>query len=186
MKRFFVYLASLALGIRGFAIRQDLNEGLVDYYPFNGNTNEQSWNGNHPITKGRPTYINGEIDQGIKFDGDDDCVYRPGDVLTCTSYALPITTREQRVEDHKQIIFNKYSEKQQEFINFVLQHYVNEGVRELDSEKLPDLLKLKYDSIPDAVAQLGNVKEIREMFVGIQEALYSQEAQGSSASHRAN
>ena len=53
---------------------------------------------------------------------------------------------------------------------------MNEGVRELDSEKLPDLLKLKYDSIPDAVAQLGNVKEIREMFVGIQEALYSQEA----------
>ncbi|MEJ6581063.1 MAG: DEAD/DEAH box helicase family protein [Akkermansiaceae bacterium] len=98
------------------------------------------------------------------------------DVLAYISYALPTITREQRVEDHKEIIFNKYSEKQQEFINFVLQHYVNEGVRELDSEKLPDLLELKYGSIPDAVAQLGNVKDIREMFVGFQEALYSKEA----------
>lgn len=98
------------------------------------------------------------------------------DVLAYISYALPIITREQRVEHHKEIIFKKYSEKQQEFINFVLQHYVNEGVRELDSEKLPDLLELKYDSIPDAVAQLGNVKDIREMFVGFQEALYRKEA----------
>ncbi|MDG1670363.1 MAG: DEAD/DEAH box helicase family protein [Akkermansiaceae bacterium] len=98
------------------------------------------------------------------------------DVLAYISYALPTITREQRVEDHKEIIFNKYSEKQQEFINFVLQHYVNEGVRELDSEKLPDLLELKYDSIPDAVAQLGNVKDIRDMFIGFQEALYSKEA----------
>ncbi|MDB4424790.1 DEAD/DEAH box helicase family protein, partial [Akkermansiaceae bacterium] len=98
------------------------------------------------------------------------------DILAYISYALPPITREQRVEDHKEIIFNKYAEKQQRFINFVLQHYVNEGVRELDSEKLPDLLELKYDSIPDAVAQLGNVKDIREMFVGFQEALFSKEA----------
>ncbi|MDA7667156.1 DEAD/DEAH box helicase family protein [Akkermansiaceae bacterium] len=98
------------------------------------------------------------------------------DVLAYISYALPTITREQRVEDHKEIIFNKYSEKQQRFINFVLQHYVNEGVRELDIEKLPDLLELKYDSIPDAVTQLGNVKDIRDMFVGFQEALFSKEA----------
>ena len=98
------------------------------------------------------------------------------DVLAYISYALPTITREQRVEDHKEIIFNKYAEKQQRFINFVLQHYVNEGVRELDIEKLPDLLELKYESISDAVTQLGNVKDIREMFVGFQEALYSKEA----------
>jgi type I restriction enzyme R subunit len=59
---------------------------------------------------------------------------------------------------------------------YFLQHYVNEGVRELDSEKLPDLLELKYESIPDAVTQLGNVKDIRDMFIGFQEALYSKEA----------
>ena len=98
------------------------------------------------------------------------------DVLAYVAYALPTITREQRVEDHKEVIFNKYSEKQQEFINFVLQHYVNEGVRELDSEKLPDLLELKYESTSDAVAQLGNAKDIRDMFVSFQEYLYLKEA----------
>ena len=98
------------------------------------------------------------------------------DILAYISYALPPITREQRVEDHKEIIFNKYAEKQQRFINFVLQHYVNEGVRELDIEKLPDLLELKYESISDAVTQLGNVKDIRDVFVGFQEALFSKEA----------
>ena len=53
---------------------------------------------------------------------------------------------------------------------------MNEGVRELDSEKLPDLLELNYDSIPDAVTQLGNAKDIREMFIGFQEYLYLKEA----------
>jgi type I restriction enzyme R subunit len=52
---------------------------------------------------------------------------------------------------------------------------VNEGVRELDSEKLPDLLELKYESTSDAVAQLGNAKDIRDMFVGFQEYLYLKE-----------
>lgn len=98
------------------------------------------------------------------------------DVLAYVAYALPTITREQRVEEQKEVIFDHYSEKQQEFINFVLQHYVNEGVRELDSEKLPDLLELKYESTSDAVAQLGNAKDIRDMFVGFQEYLYLKEA----------
>lgn len=98
------------------------------------------------------------------------------DVLAYVAYALPTITREQRVEEQKAVIFDHYSEKQQEFINFVLQHYVNEGVRELDSEKLPDLLELKYESTSDAVTQLGNAKDIRDMFVGFQEYLYLKEA----------
>ena len=98
------------------------------------------------------------------------------DVLAYVAYALPTITREQRVEEQKEVIFDHYSEKQQDFINFVLQHYVNEGVRELDSEKLPDLLELKYESTSDAVAQLGDTKDIRDMFVSFQEYLYLKEA----------
>ena len=30
----------------GFAFGQDLNDGLVAYYPFNGNANDESGNGN--------------------------------------------------------------------------------------------------------------------------------------------
>jgi len=46
------------------------------------------------------------------------------------------------------------------------------GVGELDREKLPDLLELKYQSLEDAKKVLGSVAKIREMFVGFQEHLY--------------
>jgi type I restriction enzyme R subunit len=94
------------------------------------------------------------------------------DVLAYIAFALPAITREQRVEEKKEVIFDHYSDKQQEFINFVLQHYVQEGVSELDGEKLPDLLELKYHSVPDAVSQLGSIKDIRDVFIGFQEYLY--------------
>ncbi|VEN72671.1 hypothetical protein EPICR_10170 [Candidatus Desulfarcum epimagneticum] len=44
---------------------------------------------------------------------------------------------------------------------------------ELDQEKLSALLELKYHSVRDAVAELGGVPEIRDMFVGFQENLYA-------------
>ncbi len=48
-----------------------------------------------------------------------------------------------------------------------------EGVGELDQDKLPELIELKYNSIIDAVSALGAVTEIREVFIGFQEHLYS-------------
>jgi len=61
----------------------------------------------------------------------------------------------------------------------VLAHYVQEGVEELEQEKLTKLLRLKYhDSIPDAVADLGgDITEICNLFSGFQRYLY----QGESA-----
>ena len=98
------------------------------------------------------------------------------DVLAYIAFALPAITREKRVEDKKAVIFDHYSDKQREFIDFVLQHYVDEGVGELDDMKLPDLLELKYHSVPDAVCQLGSIKDIRDVFIGFQEYLYRKEA----------
>ncbi len=66
----------------------------------------------------------------------------------------------------------EYADKQQQFLSFVLDHYVAQGVTELAQEKLPDLLALKYHSIGDAVAELGSVADIRDVFVGFQEHLY--------------
>ena len=75
MRRSFVCLTSLALGVCGLA-QADLNDGLVAYYPFNGNANDESGNNNHFTVLGAPNYVDGAKGQGIKFDGDDDCVYR--------------------------------------------------------------------------------------------------------------
>jgi type I restriction enzyme R subunit len=94
------------------------------------------------------------------------------DVLAYIAFNLPTITREERVESHKDSIYSSYADKRKEFLEFVLGHYVDQGVGELDSEKLPDLLELKYKSIADAVAALGDVKDIREAFIGFQEKLY--------------
>jgi type I restriction enzyme R subunit len=66
-----------------------------------------------------------------------------------------------------------FSSKQQEFVNFVLAHYVGVGVGELDQEKLTPLLRLRYrNSIADAIADLGRPEEISKVFVGFQKYLY--------------
>lgn len=94
------------------------------------------------------------------------------DVLAYIAFALPPITREERVEGRKSNIFSKYSSAEQQFLNFVLGHYIAVGVSELDNEKLPALLNLKYNSISDAIEELGDVGEIRNVFVGFQKQLY--------------
>ena len=87
------------------------------------------------------------------------------DVLAYVAYALPPLTREERAAKAKVIISTHFNTKQQVFLDFVLSHYVNVGVEELDQEKLTPLLRLKYhNSIADAVADLGQPEEIGKVF----------------------
>jgi len=94
------------------------------------------------------------------------------DVLAYIAFNLPPVTRAERVESHRERIFKDYDYRQQEFLDFVLGHYVERGVGELDTSKLPQLIELKYHSVGDAVAELGSVNHIREVFVGFQRHLY--------------
>lgn len=93
------------------------------------------------------------------------------DVLSYVAYHKDLVPRLERAEKAK-IQLGDYNPKQQEFLNFVLNQYVNEGVDELDDAKLPDLLELKYHSIADAKRELGEIKSIRNAFIGFQEHLY--------------
>lgn len=95
------------------------------------------------------------------------------DVLAYIAFALAPVTRAERVERRRSAIFAQYDDKLQTFLDFVLAQYVKEGVSELDQEKLPDLLVLKYRGIADATAALGaDAKRIRDAFVGFQQLLY--------------
>jgi type I restriction enzyme R subunit len=94
------------------------------------------------------------------------------DVLAYIAFALAPITRHERVATRKERIFSDYDEKLQAFLDFVLAQYVKEGVGELDSAKLPDLLELKYHTLNDAAAQLGGVGAVRDAFVGFQRSLY--------------
>ena len=99
------------------------------------------------------------------------------DVLSYVAYASPPVTREIRAGHAKEAIRNRFGKRQQEFLNFVLSHYVSEGVGELDMAKLSPLLRLKYhDSIADAVADLGDPGAISEVFGGFQKYLYQEVA----------
>lgn len=94
------------------------------------------------------------------------------DVLAYVAYAVPKLSREERANQAKIEITVHFSSKQQAFLDFVLAHYVNEGVRELDQEKLTPLLRLKYNnSISDAIADLGQPEDIRTLFAGFQKYL---------------
>ncbi|WP_077358966.1 EcoAI/FtnUII family type I restriction enzme subunit R [Virgibacillus halodenitrificans] len=98
------------------------------------------------------------------------------DVLEFVSYAIKPISREERVAKAKSSIFKDLDDKEQEFLDFVLSKYVETGYEELDQEKLPRLLELKYHSITDAVEVLGGVSRIQETFTSFQKALYQQEA----------
>ncbi|MFO0885905.1 MAG: DEAD/DEAH box helicase family protein [Pirellulales bacterium] len=94
------------------------------------------------------------------------------DVLAHVAYALPTLTRVERATHAKKAIHTHFNEKQQAFLDFVLSHYVSEGVHELDLDKLTPLLLLKYQAIADAIAHLGKPAEIGEIFASFQKYLY--------------
>lgn len=98
-------------------------------------------------------------------------------VLAHVAYALPPLTREERATRAKILISERFTSKQQAFLDFVLSHCVSVGVEELDQDKLTPLLRLKYhNSIADAVADLGRAEDIGKVFTGFQKHLYQREA----------
>jgi type I restriction enzyme R subunit len=94
------------------------------------------------------------------------------DVLAYIAFNLAPMSRAERVASHQDRVFLGRDYRQQEFLRFVLDHYVARGVRELDTDKLPQLIELKYHSLGDAVAELGPVADIRKVFIGFQKHLY--------------
>lgn len=99
------------------------------------------------------------------------------DVLAHVAYALPPVTREDRAAMAKSVISTRFSSNQKVFLEFVLSHYVREGVEELAQEKLTPLLRLKYhNSISDALAELGRAEDIGRVFCDFQQYLYNRAA----------
>jgi len=94
------------------------------------------------------------------------------DVLEYISFAMKPITREMRVAQAQVKIFSGLDNKQKEFLEFVLSKYIETGVEELDQEKLPDLLTLKYQALSDAEEILGGVENIKTTFIGFQKYLY--------------
>ena len=64
------------------------------------------------------------------------------------------------------------SARQQEFVRYVISLYLREGVEELGTSKLPELLKMKYGSTQDGIAALGGLDNAKNTFYSFQRRLY--------------
>jgi len=105
------------------------------------------------------------------IDAKDSDVY---DVLAFVAYAIETRTRMERVKSAKPAIAKAFSDyKQREFIDFILDKYVEDGVHELAANKMRSLIELKYNTISDAAAEFGSPKVIRDTFIGFQKHLYN-------------
>jgi len=96
------------------------------------------------------------------------------DVLAYIAFLRPPLKRAERVDANRDVILSRCEPRQRGFLDFVLSQYVQVGESELDSDKLPELLQLKYGSPADAIEALGGVAEIRSTFHGFQAGLYEQ------------
>jgi type I restriction enzyme R subunit len=94
------------------------------------------------------------------------------DVLAYVAFAAEPVTRAERAAAAKAAAHGEFTDKQRAFVEFVLAQYVKQGVDELDQEKLSPLLRLKYQALNDAFAELGRPEQVRAVFVGFQRHLY--------------
>ncbi len=94
------------------------------------------------------------------------------DVLSYISFNRKPIERSKRAHNAT-LYLESYDQNQQEFLDFVLAQYIEEGVGELDDQKLPNLLELKYKSTSDGIIKLGgNSRSIRQNFIDFQKYLY--------------
>lgn len=106
------------------------------------------------------------------IDAKDSDVY---DVLAYVAYTAETRTRSERAQRAKPLIKEAFANyKQYEFIDFILDKYVVDGVKELSTHKMRSLIELKYNTISDAASELGSTAVIRQTFVGFQQYLYSE------------
>lgn len=96
------------------------------------------------------------------------------DVLAFLAYNTTPMQRQMRAEILQQASQKQYSKEQQDFVNYIMELYVRNGFKELDSDKLPTLINMKYHSPHDAIRELKmQPAQIRDFFLGMQKQLYN-------------
>ena len=98
------------------------------------------------------------------------------DVLEYISYARQPITRIERVAKAKDNIHAFLKREHMEFIDYVLNNYIKDGIDELDDRKLGTIITNKYESNIDAERELGDLDTIRDVFVKFQKHLYFKKA----------
>lgn len=97
------------------------------------------------------------------------------DVLRYIAFTKAPLKRAERVAARRADILSRNDPRQADFLDFVLSQYVAQGEEELATDKLPDLLSVKYGSSSEGLRAIGaSVREVQETFRGFQGKLYSE------------
>ena len=94
------------------------------------------------------------------------------DVLAYVAFASAPVSRTDRASMAHDQSAAELTGNQQAFVDFVLSQYVQQGVDELDQDKLAPLLRLRYSALSDAFDALGQPDQVRNIFIGFQRHLY--------------
>ena len=96
------------------------------------------------------------------------------DVLEYIAYDSTPIERIKRVELVKKQYVDSLNKEQRDFDNLILQYYVNNGFRELGTDKLKTFITIRFNSTSDAKEKLQmSVDEIRTHYFELQRRLYS-------------
>lgn len=97
------------------------------------------------------------------------------DVLNHLSHNKALKTRKQRANSvlENQPFFEVYKNIQvQDFLKFLLERYEQDGIQELDREKIPELIQLKGMQSSEVVSMFGGIDQLVAAFIRLQEEIY--------------
>ena len=96
------------------------------------------------------------------------------DLLDVLEYVAYNTTPIERKERAERIRGYEASlpSAQKEFVEYLMNAYIQSGVDELGKDKLKTLLALKFGSVPEGINALGGVPSARQTFKDFQQKLY--------------
>jgi type I restriction enzyme R subunit len=77
------------------------------------------------------------------------------DVLAYVSFNAPRKTRGERATAARQKVSIQFSDRARDFIEFVLEQYVAEGVEELRPDRLAPLLELRFGNVNEGLDKIG-------------------------------
>lgn len=104
------------------------------------------------------------------FEAEDSDIY---DVLAHISFNLDIKSRSERViaVENSDFIEKYHTDKAKQFIEFILDRYRKDGVKELDEKNLSVLVKLSGNDLKDLKSSFGSYN-IRNEYFGLQREIY--------------
>lgn len=111
-------------------------------------------------------------DLKVIFEAEDSDIY---DILTHISFNLDIKTRAERVisVEDSEFVENIHNDKAKEFIEFILERYKKDGVKELDEDKLGKLVDLSgLGTVREVAEKFGGIAEMRDGYFELQKEIY--------------